>query len=173
MATALPGVTSSAVAVRVEPYRVLMRMQPTLSEPAARKMAKIFVEEGKRYNIHWHTLASIAFNESSLGLFRINPRSHDYGLMQINLHNIVKLGLDPRRVAVDDRLSVSIACKILIENRSRFSAGFQHWVGIYRSGTSIKVARVRASAISYDGMIKKSSRRIAGYEYQSQSKDRK
>lgn len=163
-ATLLPRETNSAVVVAAEPFRVLMKMQPALTRVQAKKLAKIFVEEGALAHLDWRLLASIGFNESSLGQHRFNAASADYGLMQINIKNIEALGLDPEVVKTDDRLSVRVACKILSSHRARFSVTFKHWVGTYRSGTRLGIDRVRRSAVSYDAVVRETTRRIAAYE---------
>jgi hypothetical protein len=159
-----PGVTSSAVVVRAEPYRILQRMQPALTKTQAVRLARIFQEEGQKHGLSWRLLASIAFNESSLGLFRVNPRTADYGLMQINIRNIEAYGYTAEQVATNDRLSVRLACIILADHRARFKDRFEEWVGTYRSGLAIGRDRIRKNAVAYDAIIKETKQRIVAYE---------
>jgi len=76
---------------------------------------------GKPYNMGW-TMSSLAWQESQGGLYRVNIKSHDFGLFQINkttIYNI--LGVTSywkkqeiiTKVVMDDALGAYLALDVL------------------------------------------------------------
>ncbi len=164
LAIASPVGTNSGVVAAAEPYKILMHLQPALTSGEARRMATVLTTEAKRCGVSWRILASIAYNESSLGRYRVNRKSHDYGLMQINIFNLKRFSVDPERLTHDDSTAVMLGCRILVENREKLAAKFPEWIGTYRSGPGIRRPGVRANAVAYDRIIRKTMKRIATYE---------
>jgi hypothetical protein len=141
----------------------IKKLQPKLSEKAAREVARVIRTESKASGIAWQLLVSIAFHESSLGLSEENSRSRDYGLMQINVRNIQKFGYTTQQVLKDRSIAVKIACRILKSNREAYSLRYPFWLGLYRSGTALTKKHIRENAQSYDRMIRKTAA-VIGYQ---------
>lgn len=149
-------------------------LQPRLSARVVSEIADVIRTQSKEFGVAWQLLVSIAYNESSLGLHTVNATTQDYGLMQINIRNIRRLGYTARQVLNDRKIGVRIACKLIAENRKKYANRFPFWLGIYRSGTNLKEKRIRASAKSYDGMIRRTAALIGysepfGEEYYAQN----
>lgn len=142
---------------------VITKLQPKLKGAKARSMAKAFESAGARYGIDWRILVAIAYHESSLRTGAFNAKTKDYGLMQINERNILIYHLSREKLLRDPAYSIEFACKLLKDNKKRYSAKYSYWVGIYRSGTALTKIKIADSAKSYDKMVRDTAREL-GYD---------
>lgn len=153
-------------------YEATRYLQPALTRRDAEDLASALndVVDDPNCEIPWQILLSIAFNESSLIKNKIGKmvdkkgrlRNVDFGLMQINRRNILKMGLDRTRLLKDEAYSFHAACDILTANRMSYSKKYYYWIGIYRSGTRLSKEKIVKNAKSYNRMILRTVRRI-GY----------
>ena len=145
-------------------------LQPSISYKRSRYLSNTFIAVSNEAScqIPWQILVSISFNESSLGLNLVNSKSKDYGLMQINHKNILRYGLSKDMLLQDAAYSIRFACKILADNKKRYSKKYPYWLGIYRSGTALWKQSIRENAKRYDKIIRRTAKRI-GYNDESDS----
>jgi hypothetical protein len=143
----------------------LRKLQPRLTKTQSKRLESIFrkVANEESCGIQWQILASIAFNESSLGFNTVNERTKDYGLMQINERTITRLALNKDKVMRDTTYAVRAACKVLRHNKDRYAEKLTYWVGIYRSGTALWKESIRDNAKRYNRIILATAETI-GYE---------
>lgn len=161
----LAASTGQGSAQTPEPALTAIRkLQPRLDVSRAEKLARVFyaVSTQADCGIPWEILISISFNESSLGMHNYNARSKDFGLMQINKRNALRYGLSQDRLMKDAAYSIKFACKILRDNRTRYSAKHPYWLGLYRSGTAIWKDNIVQNAKRYDSIVRKTASSI-GY----------
>ncbi len=147
-------------------YEAIRKLQPRLSQSQAKALAKDFVvvSHERSCQIPWQILVSIAYNESSLGIHTVNLSSKDYGIMQINRNNILHYGLSQDRLMRDVAYSIRFACKLIKENKTRYSSNRPYWLGVYRSGTALWRDAIVDNAIRYDRIIRNTARKIGFYE---------
>lgn len=83
---------------------------------------EIFEELGKRYKIDSNLLRAIARHESGMNPNAISKPNkngtRDYGLMQINETTAKKFGVTDKARLMDPRVSIEIACKLIVALRS-------------------------------------------------------
>lgn len=142
----------------------IKKLQPKLADTQAHNLAYTFtrVSMEPECQIPWQILVSIAYNESSLVTSSYNPKTKDYGIMQVNERNILRYGLSHDKVMKDTSYAVRFACFLVKENKTKFSDKHDYWLGIYRSGTALWKTKIKENAIRYNKMIRKTARSI-GY----------
>lgn len=160
--TAPVGLGSDDLRNYTFPIQAVMRLQPALSLPKARILARAFESTAHSCGVDWHLLVAIAYHESSLKIETFNSITMDYGLMQINEKNAMRFGLSRTKLMRDPTYSMQFACKLIKDNRERYSAKYPFWLGIYRSGTAFSKQKIVANARSYDKMIRTTAKSI-GY----------
>jgi hypothetical protein len=145
------------------PSLAIRRLQPAISKVRAEYLAKVFVRVSQRLDcqIPWQILVSIAFHESSIGLYTENEKSFDYGIMQINERTIRRLKLDFARVRKDSLYSITASCRIVRSNYEAY-AHLPYWIGIYRSGTALWKPSIVRNAESYSRIILSTAEKL-GY----------
>lgn len=146
------------------------RLQPALTDEDADRLALALeaVTEDAFCEISWQILLSVAFKESSLyrsavGKSKNHKHNIDFGLMQINKKNILRMGLDKDKLLKDEEYSLSVACSLLTDAKHRYSQNFKYWLGIYHSGTALWQANTKADAQEYHSKIMIIAKRI-GYK---------
>jgi hypothetical protein len=150
---------SSELSQKADLSKVIREIQPSLSKAEAQKLTQAFakIAADKSCSVSWSILLSIAFTESSLkkgSIGRMNPKTLDYGLMQINERTLASLKLNKKRLMTDELYSLQAGCKILSANKARFEKAFPQWIGLYRSGTAVKKSKIRKTAREYDSIIR-------------------
>lgn len=160
------GLGSDSLSDITFPVQAIERLQPALKGVKAHRLARTFEKVAARCGMDWHLLMAIAYNESSLIQGKVNSSTHDYGMMQINQKNILRYGLSRDKILRDPEYSLEFACKLLKDNRARYSAKYTYWVGIYRSGTALHRSAIRNNARSYDHMIRSTARGIGYQEFE-------
>lgn len=141
----------------------LRRLQPRLKGPRASALARDFRNAALACGQPWQLLVSIAYHESSLGFARVNSRTGDFGLMQINSKTGLHYDIAQATLVKDDALSLAVACRVLSENKARFGSKVPYWIGLYRSGTRLASAGIRDNAKRYDRMVRATAAQI-GYQ---------
>lgn len=157
---AAPIGRSSELTVRRDVQAVIHQLQPSLNNQDTLKLARALahVVNGGTCEISWDILLSVAFTESSLQKNKIgilNPRTKDYGLMQVTEEMVLRLHLDRAKLLRDEEYSFKIGCQILTANKQKYAEAVPYWLGLYRSGTRIWRASIRRNAIAYDTMIRR------------------
>jgi hypothetical protein len=150
-----------------DPAQALRSLQPALSAKKARRLAEIFVRTASRRDcqIPWQILASVAFNESSLGFFTENLETGDHGLMQINVRTINRLELDRERIKRDPSYAAQVGCRLIRWNRDAYAQDRPYWLGVYRSGNRFSDPTIVRNAERYARMILATAERL-GYRPQ-------
>lgn len=138
------------------------RLQPKLTPIARHRLASAVRDTSNACGISWQILLSVAYHESSLNLGAVNHKSKDHGLTQINEKTILTLGLDRHRLMKDERYALTAACQVIGENKAKYGKRYKFWLGMYRSGNAMWKDSVRASAIRYDRMIRRTAEEM-GY----------
>lgn len=82
--------------------------------------AELFEKVAKKTGIEAQLLRSIASVESQNGLYKLNPRTMDVGLMQINYKTAHRYDLSLTRLYTDDVYSVQAAAIILTDLKRMF-----------------------------------------------------
>lgn len=138
------------------------QLQPGLPQGRSEVVAQAIAANLKtgECGVPWPILVSIAYHESRFGLHPYNAVSKDYGLMQINNKQVLRLGLVHAKVMTDATYSVRAACKILGANKARYGKKLTYWLGIYRSGTALWRDEIRDNAIRYDTLIRGTARSL-------------
>lgn len=161
--TAPCGLGSDNLSGFTFPLQAVQQLQPSLSVVKARKLAQAFQTTAHSCGMDWRILVSIAYHESSLIIGTVNPTTQDYGLMQVNVKNILRFGLSRDKLLKDPAYSLEFACKLLKDNQKRYSSKHPYWIGIYRSGTALSKRKIVANAKSYDRMIRITAKSL-GYQ---------
>lgn len=104
--------------------------------------------------VSWDLIVSIAIVESALNSKAYNRSTQDYGIMQINEKMIKRLNLNKSRLMKDVHYSFDSACKIITENKDKYSAKRPYWIGLYNSGVAFHKPIVIKNAKKYDQKIK-------------------
>lgn len=109
-----------------------------------RKVAEWLYKRGESHNLQL-TLPAIAWTESSLGKYRLNIRSGDVGLMQINyktsestlgVTNYFKQTELHQRLIYDDELNVTIALSVLEHFKKVHKGNWKKMVMSYNIGNN-------------------------------------
>lgn len=134
------------------------RLSPKIAKDSAYKIASAVerITSSNSCNIPWQILISIAFNESSFNISAINKKTLDYGIAQISIKNIKRMGLNTSRLLSDPEYSMHISCKLLMYNK-KYKGKFSSWLGMYRSGTAIWKKEIRKNAESYNKIVLKTA----------------
>lgn len=152
---AVPAGQGSIPKAKDDPIlQAIHKLQPALSNGRAGRLARSFAIAAHDCNIPWQLLVSIAFHESSLGVNVVNAKTHDFGLMQVNEKTALRYDLSQDRLLRDEAYSLAAACRVLSDNRDKYSKRLPYWLGIYRSGTRLSDPRIRENAKRYDHMIR-------------------
>jgi hypothetical protein len=140
----------------------ISKLQPRLKGDAKARLARALrdVSHDNECQISWKVLIAVAFNESSLWVGKVNHKTKDHGLMQINEKNILRMGLDRHRLKTDERYALSAGCRILTDFKKGYAKKFPAWVGMYRAGVNLHKPAVVLSAQKYDTMIRKTVARV-------------
>lgn len=172
--TALFSIPAESIAQKpiksVDPtYLAIKKLQPSLTPAEVKLLTNAFraVSADKACGMPWEILVSIAYHESSLISKKFNPRSKDYGLMQINAKNVLRYGLSQDKLMKDAQYSIRFACRLLKDNKDRYGQKVHYWLGIYRSGTALWKASIQQNAKSYDRIIRTTAQKI-GYKEHSE-----
>lgn len=144
-------------------------LQPSLTDEDADRLALALenVTADTSCEIPWQVLLAVAFKESSLNRHAVGKsKNHrhkiDFGLMQINHKNILRMGLDKDKLLKNEEYSLTVACSLLTDAKHRYSKHFRFWLGIYHSGTALWQADTKVDAEQYSMQISNIADRI-GY----------
>lgn len=77
------------------------------------KIKDAVLKASKRYGLDPQTLLGIAIVESSLDQWSVNTKTQDYGLMQVNQHNIRALKLDRNKLLNNIEYNIDSGARIL------------------------------------------------------------
>lgn len=77
------------------------------------KIKDAVLKASKRYGLDARTILGIAIVESSLNQWAINTKTHDFGLMQVNQHNIRALKLDRNKLLNNIEYNIDSGARIL------------------------------------------------------------
>ena len=158
MGIMFPLQTSTKDYRMVDSAKALRELAPHLSELKSKYLVELFKSE--KCVVGWKVLASIAFVESNLGKFKVNKKSQDFGIMQINRVNLK--GISKVNATDNDKLSVQLACKLLKEYKTHTND--LRWIGAYNTGPK---GRKSERARIYTSKIQKTLKRISHYEVQN------
>lgn len=132
-------------------------LQPRLTDLQAKRMTKALLAVQKAgCVVTWQVLLSIAYTESSLrrdAVGQLNPRTKDYGLMQINAKTAERLGLDKARLMADERYAFAAGCMVLKGMKEKYANRHPYWIGLYRAGTAVSSPTTVRIAKTYHGLI--------------------
>lgn len=146
-------------------YKAITALQPGLRPLEANRLAKALVKVSKRKDcgLPWKVLLSVAFNESSLRKSAIGrtTKSTDKGLMQISHNTALLYHLDEDRLLNDEEYNLTAGCRVLKDIKDRFNKKTPYWLGMYRSGTSLRNVKSLQSAKSYYRMVMRTVNKIS------------
>lgn len=136
-------------------------LQPSLNLLERTAIAKAIRETD--CPVAWPLILSIAFHESSLKKHKVNHKTHDYGLTQINQRTALTLGLSLDRLLKDEHYAIAAGCTVLRENHKAYAKDYTYWIGFYNAGTAVWKPEVLKAAKNYDAVIRKIAREKLGY----------
>jgi soluble lytic murein transglycosylase-like protein len=105
-----------------------------------------------QYDLNPTLLAAIAKVESSNNPLAVNRRTHDYGLMQLNIRNLQHWKLSPTQ-ALNADVSIKYAAKLLQGYKRRFGHE-PKWACRYNLGTGRNVPSKAQCEIYYNKLLK-------------------
>ena len=114
-------------------YQQILSNKPKIDKKYAMKLAVEINKAADKYKVPANILAAICRQESSYDLTAVNTSSNDYGLFQINEHNIIHYEIDKKLLLKDLGYSVDMGAKVfewfykkyptLEESVKRFNVG--------------------------------------------------
>jgi len=122
-------------------------------------------ERGKPYDLG-NTLAGICWVESKGGLYKINSKSNDYGLTQININNLLgRLNVEPTYInksyyatilVEKDDYAIDVAIvELQYWKLDRKRTGWHHMVNSYNQGNKITNGNYAIKVAKAIKMLKK------------------
>jgi hypothetical protein len=89
----------------------------------------------KEYNIDHNLVSAVFYVESKHKVNAANKRTKDFGIAQINIRNIKRLGLSKEKLLNDTYYSVEQGVKILVWFKNKYEPELgNNWVGKYNCG---------------------------------------
>lgn len=155
----------------------IMKLQPNIDTKEAYKLSNIFHRVAKKYNLDKRLLISIAFQESGFNLsavrnvsgliydstlnkFRKMKVGSDFCMMQINSHNIQKMGLSVPKLLSSASYCIEAGAKILAKYQKGFAKKEKTWWTLYNAKTPAKRDIYYNHVVRhYKKLLKKKSRR--------------
>lgn len=116
-------------------YSLLQFKHPHLNKEFSKKLVKEVVAASKKHEIDPLVYLGVLGVESNFKLNKINQRSKDYGIAQVNWRNVRKFKMNRRRLTTDLKYSVESGAKIL----SWFQKNYAHeskWFVRYNCGVN-------------------------------------
>ena len=126
-----------------------------------RKIAEWLYKRGESHDLQL-TLPAIAWTESSLGKYRLNIRSGDVGLMQINyktaqntlgVTNYFKQSELHQRLIYDDELNVTIALSVLEHFKKVHKGDWKKMVMSYNIGNQKDKKNLKKGVAYYEKVV--------------------
>jgi soluble lytic murein transglycosylase-like protein len=103
--------------------------------PSEPKIKDIIIILSAKYNIDPKIVNAFFFVESKHNVAAANKRTRDYGIAQINIRNIKRLGLNKERLLRDPYYSIEQGIKIIVYFKNRYEAKLGYtWVAKYNCG---------------------------------------
>lgn len=100
------------------------------------ELAQAIENSAAMYGLSANLLAAIAAVESGYFVGAINSRTADYGIMQVNAHNIKALKLNKKRLLTDIQYSMDSGAKILAWFKKKYAKKeLKTWFCRYNWGT--------------------------------------
>ena len=103
--------------------RHIIKIREGIKPPYANLIAKHIVKASRVYNVESRLLAAIFMVESNFRLHAVRKdrrkRPTDYGIGQIHISNIRRLGLDKKRLLYDLEYSIMVSAMVLAEIKKR------------------------------------------------------
>jgi len=101
-------------------YKHIIRINPHLNKEYAKDLAATIEKTALKYKLSPNKLTAILMQESSLRM-GIKSKTKDYGIGQIHISNIKRLGFDKNKLMTDLEYSVEATAIILNELKSTYN----------------------------------------------------
>lgn len=114
-------------------YCQITERSPNINRKYARRLSFTIRSASKRHDVPPRVLTAILGAESSFRLNVVN-KDADFGIAQVNIHNIRAYKFDKNRLVTDLRYSVNAGAKVLYWFKDTYSAKEEQWYLRYNCG---------------------------------------